>query len=73
MMLTVYQMFLSDKLKDKSNTGHSTTQSRLSSLTEVPLKHMNWYSYICLASRDKKIYKNGFPQVHKYEYTNVAF
>jgi hypothetical protein len=26
----------------------------LSSLTEVPLKHMDWYSYICLGSLDKK-------------------
>ena len=51
-------MLLSDKLKDKSNTGHSTTRSRLSSLTEVPLKHMDWYSYICLGSLEKKIYIN---------------
>jgi hypothetical protein len=43
MILSVYQMLLLDKLKDKSNTGHSTTRSRLSSLTEAPLKHMDWY------------------------------
>jgi hypothetical protein len=59
MMLSVYQMLLSDKEKDKSNTGHSTTRSRLSSLREVPLKHMDWY-YI-------------YMQAHKYEYTIAAF
>jgi hypothetical protein len=63
MMLSVYQMLLSDKLKDKFNTVHSTTRFRLSSLMEVPLKHMDWYSYICLGSLDMKI----------YEYTIVAF
>jgi hypothetical protein len=51
-------MLLLDKINGKSNTGHSITRSRLSSLTEVPLKHMDWYSYICLGSLDKKIYKH---------------
>ena len=66
-------MLLSDKLKDKSAIGHSTTRSRLSSLTEVPLKRMDWYSHICLGSLDKKIYIDGYPQAHRYEYTIVAF
>jgi hypothetical protein len=58
MMLSVYQILLLDKLKDKSNMGHSTTRSRLSSLTEVPLKHMDWYSYICLGYSPRSVVNN---------------
>ena len=51
-------MLLSDKLKDESDTSHSTTRYRLSALTGVPENAWIWYSYICLGSLEKKIYIN---------------